>query len=77
MTLRSIAMTVVILSGAVAATQAVTIPLLQSVRIDGAALAFAVVIVAGTGLLFGLAPALQTRKLDLNETVKTFMGRLR
>jgi putative ABC transport system permease protein len=47
------------LTRAVAATQAVTIPLLQSVRIDGAALAFAVIIVVGTGLLFGLVPALQ------------------
>lgn len=47
------------LTRSVAATQAVTIPLLQSVRIDGAALAFAVAIVVGTGLLFGLVPALQ------------------
>jgi predicted permease len=43
---------------AVASTHAVTIPLLQSARLDGAALAFAVAAGLGTGLLFGIAPAL-------------------
>ncbi|MCB1022404.1 MAG: FtsX-like permease family protein, partial [Acidobacteria bacterium] len=43
---------------AVAATQAVTIPLLHSAQLDGSALAFALVVVVGTGLLFGIAPAI-------------------
>ena len=47
------------LTRAVAATQAVTIPLLQSVQVDVAALGFAMLAVLGTGLLFGIAPALQ------------------
>jgi len=51
-----------VLTRAVAATQAVTIPLLQSVRVDGAALAFSVAVVVGAGLLFGLVPALQVSR---------------
>ena len=43
----------------VATTQSVTIPLLQSVQLDTAALAFALCAAVGTGLLFGIAPALQ------------------
>ncbi|MEZ5365497.1 MAG: ABC transporter permease, partial [Bryobacterales bacterium] len=43
---------------AVAATQAVTIPLLHSARLDGSALAVALVAVLSTGLLFGIAPAI-------------------
>lgn len=49
----------VVLTRAVRATQAVTIPLLHSVRIDGEALLVALVLVMGCALLFGIAPALQ------------------
>jgi predicted permease len=44
---------------AVAGTQAFNIPLLQSVAIDGDALLFALGAALATGLLFGVAPALQ------------------
>lgn len=49
----------VVLTRVVRATQAVTIPLLHSVRIDGEALLVALVLVMGCALLFGIAPALQ------------------
>ncbi len=44
---------------AVAGTQAFGIPLLQSVAVDGDALLFALGAALATGLLFGVAPALQ------------------
>jgi hypothetical protein len=43
-----------------AAIQGFNIPLLSTVRIDGSALLFTVAATLGTGLLFGLFPALQT-----------------
>ena len=46
------------------------IPRLDEIRIDGRALAFTVCITLLTGLIFGLAPALQASKLDLNESLK-------
>lgn len=49
----------VVLTRAVRATQAVTIPLLHSVRIDGEALLVVLILVLGCALLFGIAPALQ------------------
>jgi len=42
-----------------AGLDAISIPLLRDVRTDGAALAFAVILALGTGIVFGLAPALQ------------------
>jgi predicted permease len=44
---------------AVAGTRAFSIPLLQSVAVDGDALLFALGAALATGLLFGIAPALQ------------------
>jgi predicted permease len=44
---------------AVAGTRAFSIPLLQAVEIDGSALAFTLIVALGTGLLFGIVPALQ------------------
>ena len=44
---------------AVAATQAFSIPLLESVAVDGEALLFALGAALATGLLFGVVPALQ------------------
>ena len=49
----------VVLTRTVRATQAVTIPLLHSVRIDGEALLVVLVLVLGCAVLFGIAPALQ------------------
>ncbi len=46
------------------------IPRADQIGLDPRVLLFTLVIALVTGLLFGLAPALQTRKLDLNETVK-------
>ena len=43
----------------VVATQAVSIPLLHSASIDGMALGFASLMALATGVLFGMAPALQ------------------
>ncbi len=48
----------------------VSIPLLADVRIDGSALAFTVLTALGTGLIFGLLPALQVRDLKLHDTLK-------
>src|SRR5271165_3300458 len=45
---------------ALAHLDAINVPLLQNVRLDGAALGFTLLMAIGTGILFGLAPALQT-----------------
>jgi predicted permease len=47
-----------------------SIPLLGEVHIDGTVLAFTVLIALGTGLVFGLLPALQVRGLRLHDTLK-------
>ncbi|HST19679.1 MAG TPA: ABC transporter permease [Blastocatellia bacterium] len=46
------------------------IPRLDEVSIDGRVLAFTLLASLFTGLLFGLAPALQSSKVDLNESLK-------
>jgi putative ABC transport system permease protein len=46
------------------------IPRLDQVRLDGQALGFALAVSILTGLIFGIAPALQGSKPDLNETLK-------
>lgn len=46
------------------------IPLLTEVRVDGASLAFALVIAVATGLLFGLAPACSASELTLHDALK-------
>jgi len=48
----------------VAATRAVSIPMLATIGIDGRALAFTVIVAVGTGLLFGIVPALQVSGRD-------------
>jgi len=45
-------------------------PFLKSLRIDVGILSFSFVLSFLTGLLFGLAPALQSSRLDLNEALK-------
>jgi predicted permease len=53
-----------------AGSRAFSIPLLQTVTIDGTALGFTVVIALVTGLLFGIVPALQMSGLDIHEDLK-------
>ena len=55
---------------ALASTRAVTIPLLQTVNIDSAVLIFTIAAALATGLLFGIAPALQVSKWDVQEILK-------
>ncbi len=45
-------------------------PLLNGISIDGRVLGFTVLISVVTGILFGLAPALQVSRPDLNEALK-------
>jgi predicted permease len=46
------------------------IPRIQEVSLDGRVLAFALFASILTGIIFGLAPALQASKLDIHETLK-------
>jgi putative ABC transport system permease protein len=46
------------------------LPLIEFVRLDGRALGFMLLTAVVTGLLFGLAPALQGLRADLNSTLK-------
>ena len=47
-----------------------TLPRLSEVRIDGGVLAFTLLVSLATGLLFGLAPALQSSRIGLSEKLK-------
>ena len=53
-----------------ASLDAVSIPLLSGLQIDGTALAFTVAIAIVTGLVFGLAPALHARSGALHDALK-------
>ena len=55
---------------ALAGVDAISIPLLRSVRVDGTALAFTVAVAVAAGFVFGLAPAFWTRGAALHETLK-------
>ncbi|HXB71317.1 MAG TPA: ABC transporter permease [Candidatus Acidoferrales bacterium] len=55
---------------ALSGLRAMNIPLLQSVRVDGAALLFTALVALATGLLFGLAPALQLSGAAVCEALK-------
>jgi putative ABC transport system permease protein len=50
------------------------VPRLSETRLDGRSLAFTILVACLTGLLFGLAPAWQTTKRDLNVALKDFGG---
>ncbi len=50
--------------------EAVSVPLLRDVRTDGAALGFAVILALVTGLVFGLAPALQASGSMMTSALK-------
>ncbi len=55
---------------ALAHLDAINIPLLQNVRMDTTALAFTLVMAVLTGLIFGLAPALQAPATALHDALK-------
>jgi putative ABC transport system permease protein len=55
---------------ALAASKAFSIPLLQSVAIDGTALAFTLIVAFATALFFGIVPALQMSGADMHEDLK-------
>jgi predicted permease len=55
---------------ALARLEAVSIPLLRDVRTDGTALAFTLAVAIATGIVFGLAPALQARGAALTSALK-------
>jgi predicted permease len=55
---------------ALSGLHAMNIPLLQAVRVDGAALLFTVLVALGTGLLFGIAPALQISGAGVHDALK-------
>jgi len=52
-----------------------SLPRAESIRIDGMVLAFTLGVSLLTGLLFGLAPALQAARHDCNEALKEGSGR--
>lgn len=55
---------------ALASTRAISIPLLQTVSIDGTALVFTLLAALITGLIFGIVPALQVSRWDVHECLK-------
>ena len=55
---------------ALARLDAVSIPLLRAVRTDATALGFTLAVAIVTGIVFGLAPALQTRAAGLSSALK-------
>jgi putative ABC transport system permease protein len=59
-----------VVTRAVATTQAISIPRLQSVGVDLTALAFTLFLALITGLLFGVVPAVQLSQSGLNDSLK-------
>jgi predicted permease len=55
---------------ALARLDAISIPLLRNVETDGTALAFTVAMAIVAGIVFGLAPAFQSRSAALHESLK-------
>jgi predicted permease len=53
-----------------AGLQAFNIPMLSEIKMDGASLGFSLLIAVLTGLLFGLAPALQVPALSVHDSLK-------
>jgi putative ABC transport system permease protein len=59
-----------VLTRALSASKAFSIPLLQSVTIDGMALAFTLLVAFATGLIFGIVPAWHASAGDVHEDLK-------
>jgi predicted permease len=59
-----------LLVAGIPAAQADTMPYLQGLTIDGRVLLFTIGVSLLTGIVFGLAPALQSSKLNLQESLK-------
>ena len=55
---------------ALASLDAISIPLLRDVRTDGTALGFTLAVAIATGIVFGIAPALQARGAALTNALK-------
>jgi putative ABC transport system permease protein len=55
---------------ALAATHAISIPLLQTVNLDATAIIYTLLASFVTGLLFGIVPALQVSRWDVHESLK-------
>ena len=53
-----------------ASTQSIRLPLLDQVRVDGAALGFALMATIATGILFGVAPALRVSGVAIQDALK-------
>ena len=47
-----------------------TVPRLEDVRLDGPVLAFTALLALGSGILFGLVPALRASRTDIGDTLK-------
>src|SRR5690349_9106963 len=58
------------LVGLLPTTQVAALPFLKTLSLNGGILAFSFALSLLTGLVFGLAPALQSSRLDLNEVLK-------
>jgi putative ABC transport system permease protein len=48
-----------------------SIPRISDIRLDGVVLAFTILVSLGTGVIFGLIPAWQASKVDLNSSLKS------
>ncbi len=57
-------------TSAITQSRAFSIPLLQTVGVDGLALAFTLLIALATGLIFGIVPALQLSSADVHSDLK-------
>ena len=60
---------------AIAVTDAGTIPRIREVTLDWNVVVFAVAVTLATGVVFGMAPAVQTLSQSLNETLRSAGGR--
>lgn len=69
-TVVGVGLAAVALRGLVMAAPA-DIPRIAEVRVDGAVLAVAIVVAVLTGLVFGMVPAIQARRLDLQGALKS------
>jgi putative ABC transport system permease protein len=57
-------------TAALARSRTFSVPLLQTVGVDRAALGFTILIAFSTGILFGIVPALQLSRADVHEDLK-------